>query len=225
MKADGVTTSATFDKNLFGTFGHDANIYHKNLLQHDMSSPADMAWVLHEKLYGQYWMKKWEKLPTPTKKRVLILMCCTGGGHKASATALSEALTELAEPDSLDISIVDVFVEHTNFPFNRFPSLYAWFANRPRIWEAVYKTTKMTARTPLGWEEPLALAWCVAVVSVTPAFSMIHPPSPTLSDTLPLSPSPPPLSASPAHPRGAGATASRAASSRPTRTSSSPSTR
>jgi hypothetical protein len=58
-----------------------------------LGSNADMAWVLHEKLYGQYWMKKWEKLPTPTKKRVLILMCCTGGGHKASATALSEALT------------------------------------------------------------------------------------------------------------------------------------
>ncbi len=42
---------------------------------------------------------------------------------QASARSIADALEELA-PNRLSVRIVDVFVEHTNFPFNRFPKMY-----------------------------------------------------------------------------------------------------
>ena len=77
---------------------------------------------------------------------------------QASAVSISEALEAIA-PGQLQVNIVDVFVEHTNFPFNRFPKMYQWFSTKPTLWEGVYKTSKLTSDTILGWEEPLALAW------------------------------------------------------------------
>lgn len=42
---------------------------------------------------------------------------------QASARSIAEALEELA-PDQISVNIVDVFVEHAGFPFNRFPKMY-----------------------------------------------------------------------------------------------------
>lgn len=121
-----------------------------------------LAWALSDRLASQFWERKWAsqngKTDSYGKLRVLILMSETGGGHKASATSLADALEEMSS-DPLDISIVDVFVKHTSFPFNKIPHIYSFLASKPRMWEALYNTTKATAGTMLGVEEGLALTW------------------------------------------------------------------
>lgn len=36
---------------------------------------------------------------------------------------------------------------------------FQFFSSKPTMWDAVYKTSKITSNSILGWEEPLALAW------------------------------------------------------------------
>ena len=121
-----------------------------------------MAWALSEQLAEQFWGRKWAKqngrAAARDKLRVLILMCETGGGHKASAKSLADALEELS-PAPLDISIVDAFVQHTTFPWNKLPRIYSFLASKPRMWEALYKTTTAMAGTPFSVQEGLALSW------------------------------------------------------------------
>ena len=55
-----------------------------------------LAWALSDRLASQFWERKWASQNGSTdsrgKLRVLILMSETGGGHKASATSLADAL-------------------------------------------------------------------------------------------------------------------------------------
>eukprot|EP00960_Hanusia_phi_P045008 756974-Hanusia_phi.AAC.10 len=118
----------------------------------------NLAWALSHRLAQRFWERRWRSRSHGETTRVLILMSETGGGHKASAWSIAEALEAQAD-HPLQISIVDMFVRHTNFPFNRLPKLYSFLSNKPRMWEAVYKTTKMTAGTMLGCQEALSLAW------------------------------------------------------------------
>ncbi|EKX35758.1 hypothetical protein GUITHDRAFT_118033 [Guillardia theta CCMP2712] len=117
-----------------------------------------LAWALSHRLAQRFWERRWRGRSYGEATRVLILMSETGGGHKASAWSIAEALEAQAD-HPLQISIVDMFVRHTNFPFNRLPKMYSYLSNKPRMWEAVYKTTKMTAGTILGCQEALSLAW------------------------------------------------------------------
>ena len=48
------------------------------------------------------------------------------------------------------VTVTDVFVEHTNFPFNKFPKMYQWFSSKPQLWDAVYKTSQLTSDSILG---------------------------------------------------------------------------
>jgi len=96
----------------------------------------------------------------------------------------------------LEISIVDVFVKHTSFPFNKLPKIYSFLASNPKMWEALYFTTKAAAGTEIDPREGLALTWidhftrCIleedpdVIISVHPLVSLffisLPPPSPSL---------------------------------------------
>ena len=75
---------------------------------------------------------------TQPKKRVLVLMSDTGGGHRASAIALNDAFDQLY-PGQLDTRIVDVFTEHcTAWPYSQFVDIYKKLANEPLLWAIIW---------------------------------------------------------------------------------------
>ncbi|CAM9873633.1 unnamed protein product, partial [Choristocarpus tenellus] len=48
---------------------------------------------------------------------MLILMSDTGGGHRASAQALEAALEEMY-PSKLNVTMVDIWTEHSRWPYS-----------------------------------------------------------------------------------------------------------
>jgi UDP-N-acetylglucosamine:LPS N-acetylglucosamine transferase len=81
----------------------------------------------------------------PRRKKILILMSDTGGGHRASANAIKAALLSLESEEELEVKIVDVLEDYTLWFSNR---LYTWYVTYPPVWEYIYKTTKSTAGKP-----------------------------------------------------------------------------
>lgn len=71
------------------------------------------------------------------KKKVLILMSDTGGGHRASAIALDQALEELF-PGEFEVEVVDIWTNHGSWPFNRFVPSYRFLAKKPFLWRLSY---------------------------------------------------------------------------------------
>lgn len=71
------------------------------------------------------------------KRKVLILMCDTGGGHRATANALSESMTTQF-PGRLEVDIMDLWTDHANAPFNLLVPAYRLFAKRPLLWRFFY---------------------------------------------------------------------------------------
>lgn len=64
------------------------------------------------------------------KVNMLILMSDTGGGHRASAQALEAALEELF-PERIDVTMVDIFTEHSRWPYSRsVPAYQVWWSGR-----------------------------------------------------------------------------------------------
>ncbi|MEW5957948.1 MAG: glycosyltransferase [Chloroflexota bacterium] len=59
------------------------------------------------------------------KKRILFLMSDTGGGHRAAAQAIEEAIHHLY-PDTYEVFIEDIWKRHTPWPINRLPDSYSW---------------------------------------------------------------------------------------------------
>jgi len=59
-----------------------------------------------------------ERLTRRRKKRILILISDTGGGHRASAQALA-GLIGRQHGESIEVSIVDVWTNYAPYPFNR----------------------------------------------------------------------------------------------------------
>ena len=73
-------------------------------------------------------------------QRILILMSNTGGGHRASALALKAGFEE-QYPGRFEIEIIDLLADHTFWPLNRSPQIYALVATRaPRLWGMAYST-------------------------------------------------------------------------------------
>jgi len=71
-------------------------------------------------------------------RRVLVLMSDTGGGHRASAEALQNALLEL-HPNGVEIHIVDFFVSIAGPPFlDTLPQTYSTLAKFPFLWRLVW---------------------------------------------------------------------------------------
>jgi len=73
-----------------------------------------------------------------TPKRILILMSNTGGGHRAAAEAIAEALNHLYGPNVV-VSIVDAWQDHVAWPVNKIGKSYGWVVNKATwIWKALW---------------------------------------------------------------------------------------
>lgn len=69
------------------------------------------------------------------KKRVLFLMSDTGGGHRAAAEAITEALVSHYGEDAVETELVDVFDEYCYPPWKWSPKIYPFMVNRlPKLW-------------------------------------------------------------------------------------------
>lgn len=83
------------------------------------------------------------------KKRVLILMSDTGGGHRAAAEAIRDALYLQQGENAVAVEMVDVFRDYSPAPLKYAPELYPRWINRSKeSWGASYKlsNTKGSAR-------------------------------------------------------------------------------
>lgn len=67
----------------------------------------------------------------------MLLISDTGGGHRASAQALSAAFEQLY-PGQVDALIVDFWTEIVGRPFVRFPEGYSFLAKNPPLWRAAW---------------------------------------------------------------------------------------
>lgn len=85
---------------------------------------------------------------------IQILMSDTGGGHRASANALRDALDYLY-PGKIRCDIVDIFTEYGPFfPFNAFVPIYKIMAEYSFLWKWSYEY----GATPFGlWMNELIL--------------------------------------------------------------------
>lgn len=59
------------------------------------------------------------------KKRILFVMSDTGGGHRAAASAIEEAIHQLY-PGRYETIIEDIWRNYTPWPLNRIPGCYPW---------------------------------------------------------------------------------------------------
>ncbi|CAN0052001.1 unnamed protein product [Ectocarpus sp. 12 AP-2014] len=72
------------------------------------------------------------------KVNMLILMSDTGGGHRASAQALEAALEEMY-PGRIAVTMVDIFTEHSRWPYSASVPAYQYAAKNPLVWRAMYE--------------------------------------------------------------------------------------
>ena len=68
-------------------------------------------------------------------------MSDTGGGHRASAEALRAGFDQLYGK-KFAIDVVDLWVEHTPWPFNQLPKSYSFMVKYPFIWRANFMMTQ-----------------------------------------------------------------------------------
>jgi len=84
----------------------------------------------------------------PKKKRMLMLISDTGGGHRASAQAV-EAMIKKQRSD-VEISVVDIWSDYGVFPMDNFVRDYKFLAKNPRLWQVSWHFTAL---------RPIELAW------------------------------------------------------------------
>lgn len=75
--------------------------------------------------------------PVEDKKRILMLISDTGGGHRASAQAI-ESMLEKMRPGATDVRVVDVYSDYCPFPYSKFVSGYSAMAKQPFVWKATW---------------------------------------------------------------------------------------
>mmetsp|Transcript_36583 Transcript_36583/g.53730 ORF Transcript_36583/g.53730 Transcript_36583/m.53730 type:complete len:513 (-) Transcript_36583:84-1622(-) len=85
---------------------------------------------------------------------VQILMSDTGGGHRASANALSDAF-DVLHPGKIEVDIVDIYTDYGPFwPFNWYVPAYKIMAEYSFLWKSFYEF----GCTPFGlWLNELVL--------------------------------------------------------------------
>jgi len=82
-------------------------------------------------------------------KRILILFSDTGGGHRAAAEAIRDALL-IRHPNEVSIDMVDVFRAYSPFPFKYMPEMYPWIVNRSKKgWGVGYDFTNTRNKAKL----------------------------------------------------------------------------
>jgi 1,2-diacylglycerol 3-beta-galactosyltransferase len=125
---------------------------------------------------------------------ILFLFSDTGGGHRAAAVAIQEAL-QAEFPNQVDWEMVDFFRDYAPPPLNRAGPDYSSLAQFPDFWELIFEAsnTRATARLwqSLAWplvksgvDRLIAEHPCDLIVSVHPiintpilhAFGENHPP-------------------------------------------------
>lgn len=67
----------------------------------------------------------------------MILMSDTGGGHRASAEALKQGFKERFG-DEFSVESVDIWTEHTPWPFNQLPKSYGFLVKHSMLWRTSY---------------------------------------------------------------------------------------
>lgn len=72
------------------------------------------------------------------KKRVLMLISDTGGGHRASANALDAMVQSMRPKGDVDVKIVDIWTEHSAFPHNFMAKGYPFLCKNPWMWRVLY---------------------------------------------------------------------------------------
>lgn len=83
------------------------------------------------------------------KKRVLMLISDTGGGHRASAAALAAMMRKL-RPKDVDVKIVDIWTEFGAWPDNQMAKSYNFLCTHQFLWRFMYHTSPL-------YEHPWAL--------------------------------------------------------------------
>ncbi|CAL5225228.1 g8016 [Coccomyxa viridis] len=77
------------------------------------------------------------RLAPERRKRVMVLMSDTGGGHRASAEALQAGFEQLYGND-FQVDYVDVWTNHTPYPFNQLPKTYSFMVRNSLMWRIGY---------------------------------------------------------------------------------------
>lgn len=78
------------------------------------------------------------------KKRILFLLSDTGGGHRRTAQAISEALAELY-PSEFEISMEDMTRQYGRWPATQIPKVYGWCINSAiPLWKFFWWSTTHT---------------------------------------------------------------------------------
>jgi 1,2-diacylglycerol 3-beta-galactosyltransferase len=91
-------------------------------------------------------------------KKVLILMCDAGGGHRSVSSALAGALGHLF-PGEYEIRLCDVVADGLPWPLNLMGRMYGPFANHfPRLWGLLWHFSNGRRRSRF-------LLWVTALVS------------------------------------------------------------
>lgn len=78
-------------------------------------------------------------------KRVRFLFSDTGGGHRASAESLRDAL-EASYPGAVECDLVDMFVESGQPLYKDYPAIYKTLADNPWSWKLLFEVSSL----PLG---------------------------------------------------------------------------
>ncbi len=83
-------------------------------------------------------------------RRILILMSDTGGGHRAAAEAIRDALHIRHGQESAAVKLVDVFREYSPVPLKFAPEFYPWWVNRSKTsWGVGYNMSNTRRRAQL----------------------------------------------------------------------------
>eukprot|EP01056_Protomagalhaensia_sp_Gyna25_P005986 Protomagalhaensia_sp_Gyna_25__5985@NODE_930_length_2398_cov_24_690547_g736_i0_p1_GENE_NODE_930_length_2398_cov_24_690547_g736_i0NODE_930_length_2398_cov_24_690547_g736_i0_p1_ORF_typecomplete_len618_score100_77MGDG_synth/PF06925_11/2e44Glyco_tran_28_C/PF04101_16/0_39Glyco_tran_28_C/PF04101_16/6_2e14Glyco_trans_1_3/PF13528_6/2_1e02Glyco_trans_1_3/PF13528_6/0_0053Glyco_trans_1_4/PF13692_6/0_026Glycos_transf_1/PF00534_20/0_1_NODE_930_length_2398_cov_24_690547_g736_i02882141 len=111
-------------------------------------------------------------LPSPTRrKRILILLSDTGGGHRASAGAIQDALNHLYGTDAIEIIILDIWTDYGRWPFNSFVSVYRFASENPWCWKMMYEST----RSPISRSLFLSSGYAVSGGNFASVFEQLRP--------------------------------------------------
>lgn len=82
-------------------------------------------------------------------KRVLFLMSDTGGGHRAAAEAIRDALHIRYGEQAVSVELVDVF-KQARFPLNYMPEFYPWIVNHSKLsWGLSYNLSNTRSRATM----------------------------------------------------------------------------
>lgn len=85
------------------------------------------------------------------KPHILFLYSDTGGGHRAAAEAIIEAI-ELEFPGQVITEMVDVLTTFFPAPISMAPQIYPQLSKMPRVWEMGYKASDGKKRVEITYK-------------------------------------------------------------------------